>query len=54
MSEKDKQLLFGALGIFFLVIGFAVYVYRSYKDKQKANEAITKQKEVIEEKQRKF
>jgi hypothetical protein len=36
--------------ILLLVIGPGVYVYRSYKDKQKANEAIAKQKEVIDEK----
>lgn len=53
-AERKRQtiIIWSISGILLLVIGFGVYVYRSYKDKQKANEAITKQKEVIEEKQK--
>ena len=39
-------------GILILVIGFAVFAYRSFLQKQKANIEITKQKEIIEEKQK--
>ena len=35
-----------------LVLGFAIFAYRSYRQKQKANIEISKQKEVIEEKQK--
>lgn len=53
-AEKKKQtiVLWSISGILILVIGFAVFVYRSYQEKQKINEAITKQKEIIEEKQK--
>ncbi len=52
--ERKRQsiILWSISGVLLLVIGFAVYVYRSYKEKQKANEAISKQKEIIEEKQK--
>ncbi|MFI5142288.1 MAG: PP2C family protein-serine/threonine phosphatase, partial [Bacteroidia bacterium] len=40
------------VGILLLVFGFAVFAYRSYLQKQKANVEITHQKEVIEEKQK--
>ena len=53
-AERKKQsiILWSICGVLLLVIGFTTYVYKSYKDKQKANEAITEQKEIIEEKQK--
>ncbi len=54
LAERKKQtiILWSICGILVLVIAFAIFAYRSYKHKQKANEAITKQKELIEEKQK--
>ncbi len=53
-AEKRKQriILFAISGFGLLVLGFAIFAYRSYLQKQKANLEITLQKEVIEEKQK--
>ena len=53
-EERKKQniILFGVCGILLLVIGFAIFVYRSFRQKQKANEIITEQKKIVEEKNR--
>jgi len=51
-SKKQKVIIWGVCGILLLVFAFAVIAYRSYLQKQKANIEITKQKEVIEEKQK--
>jgi tetratricopeptide (TPR) repeat protein len=51
-SKKQQIIIWSICGILLLVFGFAVFAYRSYLQKQKANEAITKQKELIEEKQK--
>ncbi|MFL5752616.1 MAG: tetratricopeptide repeat protein [Bacteroidia bacterium] len=51
-SHKQKIIIFSVCGILGLVLAFAVFAYRSYLQKQKANEAILKQKMIIEEKQK--
>jgi tetratricopeptide (TPR) repeat protein len=51
-SKKQRIIIWSVCGILLLVFGFAIFAYRSYLQKQKANEAITKQKELIEEKQK--
>lgn len=51
-SKKQKAILWSVCGILVLVFAFAVFAYRSYLQKQKANVEITRQKEVIEEKQK--
>ena len=51
-SKKQKIIIWSVCGILILVIGFAVFAYRSFLQKQKANVEITKQKEIIEEKQK--
>ncbi len=51
-SRKQKIIIWSVCGILILVFAFAIFAYRSYRHKQKANEAITKQKEIIEEKQK--
>lgn len=51
-SKKQSIILWSVCGILILVIGFAVFAYRSYLQKQKANVEITKQKHIIEEKQK--
>src|SRR5205814_1758182 len=51
-SKKQKIIIWSACGILLLVISFAVFAYRSFLQKQKANVEITKQKEIIEEKQK--
>ena len=51
-SKKQKIIIWTVCGILLLVISFAVFAYRSYLQKQKANIEITKQKEIIEEKQK--
>ena len=51
-SRKQKIIIWSVLGILLLVVGFALFAYRSYRQKQKANIEITKQKEIIEEKQK--
>ncbi len=53
-EEKQKQILVIysiSIGLF-LVILFALFVYRSYRQKQKANVEVTSQKVIIEEKQK--
>jgi len=53
-AERKKQrvilLAISVFGIF--VLAFALFAYRSYLQKKKANHEITKQKELIEEKQK--
>ncbi|MES2761359.1 MAG: tetratricopeptide repeat protein [Bacteroidota bacterium] len=53
-AEKRKQqvIIWSVFGILLLAIGFTVYVYKNYKEKQKINVEITKQKHIIEEKQK--
>ncbi len=51
-SKKQKIIIWSVCGILLLVFSFAVFAYRSYLQKQKANIEITKQKEIIEEKQK--
>ena len=51
-SRKQKIIIWSVCGILILVIGFAVFAYRSFLQKRKANIEITKQKEIIEEKQK--
>ncbi len=51
-SKKQKIIIASVCGILLLVLVFAIFVYRSYLQKQKANIEITKQKHIIEEKQK--
>ncbi|MGZ3932354.1 MAG: tetratricopeptide repeat protein [Bacteroidia bacterium] len=51
-SKKQKIVIMGVSGILLVVVAFAIFVYRSYLQKQKANIEITRQKEIIEEKQK--
>jgi tetratricopeptide (TPR) repeat protein len=51
-SKKQRIIIWSVCGILLLVTAFAIFAYKSYLQKQKANIEITKQKEVIEEKQR--
>ncbi len=51
-SKKQKIIIWSVCGILLLVLAFAIFVYRSYLQKQRANIAISKQKELIEEKQK--
>ncbi len=51
-SKKQKIIIWSVFGILILVIVFAVFAYRSFLQKQKANIEITKQKEIIEVKQK--
>ncbi|MES2514742.1 MAG: tetratricopeptide repeat protein [Bacteroidota bacterium] len=50
-SKKQKIVLGSMSGVLLLVVTFSMVAYRSYKQKQKANEALIEQKEIIEEKQ---
>lgn len=51
-SRKQKIIILSIAVILILVLFFAVYVYRSLKEKQRINVEITQQKHVIEEKQK--
>ena len=51
-THKQKLILWGVSGILFLVFVFAIFVYRSYLQKQKSHKEISQQKHIIEEKQK--
>jgi len=51
-SNKQKVIIWSVCGILILVMAFGIFAYRSYLQKQKANIEITRQKEIIEEKQK--
>jgi hypothetical protein len=53
-ADKKRQniILMSISGIGILILGFAIFAYRSYLQKQRANVEITKQKHLIEEKQK--
>jgi tetratricopeptide (TPR) repeat protein len=51
-SKKQRIIIWSVCGILLLVVGFAIFAYRSYLQKQRANIEIILQKEVIEEKQK--
>lgn len=51
-SKKQQIIIWSITGILGLVLIFAIYVYRSFKEKQRINIAITHQKHIIEEKQK--
>jgi serine phosphatase RsbU (regulator of sigma subunit)/tetratricopeptide (TPR) repeat protein len=51
-TRKQNIIIWSGAGILLLVIGFALFVYRSYRQKQKANDIITEQKKIVEEKNR--
>ncbi len=50
-SRKQRIILFSVSGFGLLVLGFALFAYRSYLQKQRANIEISRQKSLIEEKQ---
>lgn len=54
VAERNKQqaIIWSIGGVLIFVIGFAIFVYRSSLQKQKANLEIIKQKHIIEEKQK--
>jgi tetratricopeptide (TPR) repeat protein len=51
-AKRHRIILLTISGFGLLVLGFALYAYRSYRLKLKANAEITRQKELIEEKQK--
>ncbi|MEW6470220.1 MAG: tetratricopeptide repeat protein [Bacteroidota bacterium] len=57
-AEQDKKdtvtrlIIYSVSAGFGLVLLLAVFIYRSYRQKQKANEIISAQKELVEEKQK--
>jgi tetratricopeptide (TPR) repeat protein len=51
-NRKQKIVLILVSGVLLLVFVFAVFAYRSFLQKKKANKEITQQKEIIEEKQK--
>lgn len=51
-SRRQKLVIWSVCGILLLVSVFAVFVYRSYLQKQKVNVEIRLQKQIIEEKQK--
>ncbi len=51
-SRRQRIILWAISGFGILVLGFAIFAYRSFLQKRKANFAIMKQKDLIEEKQR--
>jgi tetratricopeptide (TPR) repeat protein len=51
-AKRQRVLLFSISGFGLLVLGFAVFAYRSFLQKKRANEEISRQKELIEEKQK--
>ncbi len=51
-SKKQRIIIFSICGILLLVVAFAIFAYRSFLQKQKANLEILKQKQIIEEKQK--
>ncbi|MBP8033210.1 MAG: tetratricopeptide repeat protein [Bacteroidia bacterium] len=52
-ERKKQQIIIWSIGaILIMVIIFAVYVYKSFKEKQRVNIEITLQKHIIEEKQK--
>lgn len=50
--KKQRVILFAISGFGLLVLGFAIFAYRSFLQKKKANVEINRQKQVIEEKQK--
>ena len=51
-SKKQQIIIWSICAILVLVFVFAVFVYRSFLQKQKINIEITQQKHMIEEKQK--
>jgi len=51
-TKKQRIILFAISGFGLLVLGFAIFAYRSFLLKKKANIEINKQKQLIEEKQK--
>ncbi len=51
-SRKQQAIIWGICGFLLLVVAFAIFVYRSFLQKKKINIEITKQKHIIEEKQK--
>jgi serine phosphatase RsbU (regulator of sigma subunit) len=47
-AKKQRLIIYFGSGILVLVIGFAIYAYRSFKQKQKINLQLSQQKEEIE------
>jgi serine phosphatase RsbU (regulator of sigma subunit) len=53
-QEHKKQVIIrnAFVGGFILMLALAFFIFRGYREKQKANEIITRQKEMVEEKQK--
>jgi tetratricopeptide (TPR) repeat protein len=51
-SRKQKIVIWSVCGILLLVAAFAVFAYRSFRQKKRANVEIMSQKNIIEEKQK--
>jgi tetratricopeptide (TPR) repeat protein len=50
-SEFQNVIIIGMTVVLVIIIGFVIYALINFKEKQKINKAITRQKEIIEEKQ---
>jgi tetratricopeptide (TPR) repeat protein len=50
-SKKQQIILWAIISMLILVLIFAIYVYKSFKERQRVNIEITLQKQIIEEKQ---
>ncbi len=50
--RRQKIILWSISGLGLLILGFAVFAYRSFLQKKRANEEIIRQKHLIEEKQK--
>jgi hypothetical protein len=51
-SKKQKVIIFSVCGILILVVLFGIYAFRSFLQKKKINIEISRQKQIIEEKQK--
>lgn len=51
-ARRQRIFLLAISGFGLLILGFAVFAYRSFLQKKRANEEITQQKTIIEEKQK--
>jgi tetratricopeptide (TPR) repeat protein len=51
-AKRQRIILLAVSGLGVLVLGFALFAYRSFLQKKRANHEITRQKHLIEEKQR--
>ncbi|MEO5642993.1 MAG: SpoIIE family protein phosphatase [Bacteroidia bacterium] len=51
-SNRMRLIIYSVSAILVLVLGISFFIFRNYREKKKVNEIISKQKEIVEEKQR--